>query len=267
MSSANRGWLFYKKSYFHLDEKTDKLNDKKLKIVNDELLETKFIKNDIYQKSNYGFELETIYPGLIIGAGYSHNAKESKENFQLGLFFDHTTGYPIIAGSSVKGVLRSFFKRLKNKDEKELVLEFFQEILQEIGFEEEIDKKFLETLENEIFEGVDNEGKYITTYERDIFCDAFISNRSNDNKNILGEDYITPHDNPLLEPNPNRFLKILPEVSFRFNFELHDSKMTNLKAEHKESLFLNLLVFHGVGAKTNLNYGQFKIPPHMYRTA
>jgi len=65
------------------------------------------------------FELTTIYPGLLIGAGYSHPAlKEIKKSdrdevgdFQLGFFFDHTTGLPVIPGSSVKGVLKSVFPK------------------------------------------------------------------------------------------------------------------------------------------------------------
>ena len=50
------------------------------------------------------FDLVTTYPGLLIGSGYSHEV-HGKDGLKLGFYFDHTTGLPIIPGSSVKGVL------------------------------------------------------------------------------------------------------------------------------------------------------------------
>lgn len=62
--------------------------------------------------ANCSFQLTTIYPGILIGAGYSHYAIKGEgedSDYQLGFFFDHTLGIPIIPGSSVKGVLKSVF--------------------------------------------------------------------------------------------------------------------------------------------------------------
>ena len=62
------------------------------------------------------FELKTTYPGLLTGTGYMHPCP-AENDFQMGFFFDWTTGAPIIAGSTVKGVLREPFP-LRNKDEE-----------------------------------------------------------------------------------------------------------------------------------------------------
>ena len=54
------------------------------------------------------FTLKTEYPGLLIGAGYPHDAKLD-EAIKCGFTFDYVTGIPYIPGSSLKGMLRSFF--------------------------------------------------------------------------------------------------------------------------------------------------------------
>jgi CRISPR-associated protein Cmr6 len=73
----------------------------------------------------------------------------------------------------------------------------------------------------------------------------------------LGLDYITPHkDGPLKNPTPLPFLKILPGVTVNFQFQLHDGYY--LKAKGKLELFRKILLDFGVGAKTNVGYGQFQ---------
>ena len=49
------------------------------------------------------------YPGLVTGIGLQHEINDIAEAMQLGLHFDYTSGMPVIYGSSVKGVLRSYF--------------------------------------------------------------------------------------------------------------------------------------------------------------
>ena len=168
------------------------------------------------------FTLETIYPGLLIGSGYNHpKLKDTNDDFQLGFFFDHTTGLPIISGSSIKGMLRSVCE--KN--------DFMQEVY---GKEIPID----------VFE----EGKI-------IFHDAFIISTKNENNKIFGADYITSHfsseENGMFkEPNPIKFLKILSGVTFKFQFE-------SINDEYLD-IFKQIILDFGLGAKTNVGYGKFQ---------
>lgn len=53
-------------------------------------------------------KLQTTYPGLLVGVGYNHQVSNT-EAINAGFSFDHTTGLPLLPGSSVKGVLRSAF--------------------------------------------------------------------------------------------------------------------------------------------------------------
>ncbi len=272
MSSANTGWIFYKDMYryLYIDETRPQTiceHKEHLQYCNNEILKTKCLAYH-YLKFEYNFQLKTIYPGLVIGAGYSHNAIKCDENFDFGFYFDHTTGMPIIPGSSVKGVLRSILKRLKDEDQQEILVIFFKDIFRvcRINLLSDMDTKEavikLQQIENCIFEGVDTEGKSISMYERDKFFDAVIIGGDEDEL-IFTDDFITPHQpNLLREPTPNRMLKVRPDVTFEFSFELYDTKLdadSILTAAQKRLLFLELLQFSGIGAKTNVGYGQFAI--------
>jgi len=244
MSSANCGWLFYKKPFLKKEE-----NDLKyeLKSANKKLLKSKYFKYTYPTATHNNIKLKTTYPGLVIGTGYMHSLKNQEENFDFGFYFDHTTGMPVIPGSTVKGVLRSLFgqnKKERYKTQKEcLIIEFVGD-----------DNLDVEALFNEIFEGVDNNGDSIPMHKRDKFFDAYIS-KADEDRLIFADDAITPHEDPLKDPVPNRMLKVRAGVEFTFVFELHDGI---LDADKKEELFLQLLQFNGVGAKTNVGYGQFE---------
>ena len=166
-------------------------------------------------------ELTTIYPGLLVGSGYNHpKLPENKDDFQLGFFFDHTTGLPIISGSSIKGLLRSVCEKK----------EFMQDV-------------YGKTIDIKIFE--DNQT---------IFYDAFILSTKNKQNKIFGSDYITSHfsndDNGMFkEPNPVKFLKVLPDVTFKFQFKAEEEIV---------SLFKKIILDFGLGAKTNVGYGKFQ---------
>ena len=101
------------------------------------------------------FELEVIYPGLITGVGIQHEAGVEGE-FKLGLHLDYTTGLPLIYGSSVKGVLRSYFKEVYNGADADVII-------------------------NDIFEGVASDGNPKSIYARDIFYDAVVTAANRDN--------------------------------------------------------------------------------------
>ncbi len=215
------------------------------------------------------FSLKTTYPGLLLGSGYVHETGSEGE-FKLGFYFDHTTGLPLIPGSSIKGILRSAFKQVVF-------------VGQLVG----INKEEVNALELEIFEGVDvlktksedlNEKhrknwKYLNPYKRDIFYDAIpiksmhppIVNQHEGR--LLDEDYITPHINrenpklsPFSDPTPLLFLKILPDVVFKFRFSLQNGHVFKEQgAFQKKELFEAILLWLGTGAKTHVGYGQWDI--------
>jgi CRISPR-associated protein Cmr6 len=217
-------------------------------------------------KNQHQFQLTTSYPGLLIGSGYIHEVggKEIESELKLGFYFDHTTGIPMIPGSSVKGLLRSAFAKATEKfkigDEKVKASKYVRELLKEITKEEWSLEKIYK-LEKSIFEGENS----TSTYNRDIFFDAYPISSGNDNGKFLANDYITPHDDPLKNPTPLQFLKVLPNVQFQFNFKLTDN---GLNAELKRDLIKHILLDLGIGAKTNVGYGQFDPDPpiNIYNT-
>ena len=216
------------------------------------------------------FELEVIYPGLVTGIGINHEAKIEGE-FKLGVHFDWTYGMPVIYGSSVKGVLRS---ALIAKTEKGKIVEYDDYFLKQ-ATGKEWSQEEMEILVNDIFNGksfvkeVENDGKKIreyqnkSIYERDIFFDAVVKTPDKKGR-ILCSDSITPHgENPLKNPTPLTFLKIAPGCTIEFRFKLTDSDFggdKKLTAAQKKTLFEDILKTVGIGAKTNVGYGQLKDP-------
>lgn len=185
---------------------------------------------------DHRFKLQVCYPGLVTGVGINHEAKLEGE-FKLGMHFDWTWGMPVIYGSSVKGVLRSWFA------------EFYKN-------EYEGDDYLISKLIDDIFEG----GKK-SIYQRDIFFDAVIVNANNQHK-ILAPDSITPHgENPLKNPIPITFMKIAPGCKIEFRFRLCDTEIDGVKfgAKDKLELFKKILTTVGIGAKTNVGYGQLSV--------
>ena len=230
------------------------------------------------------FKLTTAGQGLLLGIGNEHgtgaeykvnNKKKETHEFKMGFQFDHSTGIPVITGHTLKGRLRSFFPiAYKNKQKKDAILERLMADLKSC-----LDKDFYEKdiiiLQNAIFEGKLENGENIKALKRDDFLGAFPS-RSNhksfsykipdQNKRetkvpvergtFLFDDTLAYHKHPLQDPNPIRFLKILPDVEIKFQFKLFESG--GLKANEKEKLFEYLLQKYGIGAKTASGYGQFK---------
>ena len=294
----NAGWLFYRNYYDwlekpggerylqHFDDTGKLAKDKDVLFKEESRALTDFGfetgLNDFFPVGNQHFELETTYPGLLVGSGYSHQTgamgkfkrvalgnKESKQHdqtgatgeFKLGFFFDHCTGLPVIPGSSVKGLLRSAFpNREKQETVQQAKTAFVQSLLTQIR--PELVDLPIDQLEELLFSGKTESGDYLPMYEHDVFLDAHIIGTRNEGKRIFGEDYLTPHPNPLKNPIPVRFLKILPKVRFRFNFNLQPSTLTGLTlyAADKEHLFRIILEQLGIGAKTNVGYGQFFAP-------
>jgi CRISPR-associated protein Cmr6 len=269
-TTTNASFIYYRHGDFG-----KYLNDKDIKEIlglTDNSLDTAKICGTLYL--NYfsvpnavSFSLKTTYPGLIIGSGYNHPAvedikgKKDEENpdFQLGFYFDHTTGMPVIPGSTVKGILKAVFPKPKEDEDKAKDEAIKKEKINYLNglFEKEI--KTDVRINHKNWELIFEKGNF--------FYDAYISGIPSDGK-IFAEDYITPHhpeDKKMgifKNPIPLRFLKIAPGVSFTFQFRLKDTVFKNtdsgeqtLTAEQKEKLFKKIILDFGIGAKRNVGYG------------
>lgn len=264
----NNNYLFYRKYY-------EASNADGIKALNKEICKSPIteINENIYNNSSV-FELNTIYPGLLIGSGYGHDyksddEKQKSEAFKIGFFFDYTTGMPVIPGSSVKGMLRSCFPQesVKTKELssefKNIRTQFIKEVIKEqLKISCNVD---INALEDEIFHGLKN-GNSIPIYKRDIFFDAVPVRIINSKNQLFDNDYITPHvkkdksyqESMLKNPEPIKFLKVSSNVVYRFEFLLHNSQVCcEITKEKKLQLFKYLLLTIGIGAKTNVGYGQF----------
>ena len=241
MSNSNLGWLFYKDYYTAVEDWTDpKASEKAISKKVDDLISIEISKQDPIILGNTHFKATTTYPGLLLGSGNAHELPSVEGQAILGFHFDYTSGLPVVQGSSIKGVLRSAFRHP----------EYIEEL---IGSDALASPEHIKALEAEIFEN------------GDVFFDAQIISSGK----ILGDDYITPHKNTkkkkfengelvpdeLCDPNPLRFIKVLPNVTFVFDFELNDEV---LNREQKSKLFQDILRDLGLGAKTNVGYGKFK---------
>ncbi|WP_066506973.1 type III-B CRISPR module RAMP protein Cmr6 [Abyssisolibacter fermentans] len=261
----NLGYIFYKE-YFNQN-----FNEDIFTIINNYKLmnyKLNFQESDELIKglTKQEFILKTKYPGLIMGSGYSHGLKED-DAFKLGFYFDYTSGLPVIPASTIKGTVRSIFKKLRyNRDDvpeemieykenmRENALEYFKDIL--VG--KEVNYDILKEIEYEIFEGKDYDKENDKYYNkpicsRDIFFDATLNLKENNNKIILADDYITPHKSPIKNPIPIKFLKIKPDVFFKFRFNLKKGKYLN--KNDKKELIQRIIMDFGIGAKTSVGYG------------
>ena len=209
-------------------------------------------KNSLVNKS---FELQIAYPGLVTGVGINHEAKIEGE-FKLGVHFEWTHGMPVVYGSSVKGVLRNAFVEIQKKGK---IIEYEDDFLNEVT-KREWGQEEIKILFDAIFEGKDSKGKNLSIYDRDIFFDAVIVKPDKKGR-ILCSDSITPHTaGPLKNPTPITFLKIAPGCKLEFRFKLVDTIIADRKftKDEKLALFKEILTTVGVGAKTNVGYGQLK---------
>ena len=221
--------------------------------------------NDLEYKSYFEMpgcqkiEAKTVYPGLLIGTGYSHPALEdikdpdpnkNQGDYQLGFYFDHTTGMPVIPGASVKGKLKSVFPKekdlpdvVKNKKKqiKNWILEYAKGEITELQAD-----AILNNWEDVFFGG------------KQIFFDAYVTKVEDF---LYNDDYITPHRSKgrFKNPTPIRFLKIASGVTFNFQFRLKESNTDKytFKIENKLDVFTRIIRNYGMGAKTNTGYGYF----------
>ena len=327
---ANTSYLFYKEYY--ANRPVDKLklewedvgneknksnkqffSSKNKAIFNQTIVPVITISSTTGGNKDLSVLLKTVYPGLLYGSGLSHETGAVGE-LKIGFQLDFTTGMPVLMGSGVKGVLRSYFpnftsarnnalipdlttgtgkltdEELKKKRE-ELTLKinlalYIAKLLKFIPQQdydnylnnsaepkvEEICRE-IHLLELNLFEGVNLEKSnlengevvYNSIYKRDIFHEA-VPVESASSK-VFGIDAITPHvkDNMPYEkamtksPIPLPFLKILPGVVYKFQFDFKMTVVLNkeITANQKVSLAKELILTFGIGAKTNVGYGRF----------
>lgn len=276
MSNSNTGFMFHK-AYFSGYEWPSSQKDQRAFFeghgrVNSQITDRKLGKADIIPNPDAPQTLSmwTTYPGLIIGSGYPHGTGGEGE-FKIGFHFEYASGMPVLPGSSIKGILRSAFPDWKR--DKTTAPEIKQNKARLIWFllkgEEkeiltDIEENFITELEELIFEGKHNNER-MSIYNCDTFFDAVVV-KGDDDRAIFGKDFITPHkhkSNPLLDPfsnpNPLMFLKVLPYVKWEFRFRLKDSVLSDgqtIDVAAKLSLFEKILSVLGIGAKTNVGYGQ-----------
>jgi CRISPR-associated protein Cmr6 len=196
-------------------------------------------------------DFQVQYPGLVTGVGIQHSAGADGE-FKLGMHFDYTYGLPVIYGSSVKGVLKSYFKECYTGDK-------------------DVDCLIADIFENQSYKNNDKakQSKYWNAFFDAIIIEANSKNR------IIDEDIIAPHGdyaeantfvipNQLVNPVPIKFLKISSGVKLRFRFKLSPiMREGNVIMGVDEILknFIEILETFGIGAKTNVGYGQLKYIP------
>lgn len=201
-----------------------------------------------------------LYPGVLLGLGSPHElAKDyggTDDDIKTGFTMDYVTGLPIIPGTTVKGTLRSVFKKPERKDYKNDAVwderlsaygerqEYLKDIMKEIAGTGDVD---IADLEQELF-----------VNGRDIFPDAYPV-KADEKERLYGIDFITPHKDPISNPNLIRILKVMPGVQYLFRFRLSSSEnFSFLTADVKEKLYSRILEDFGIGAKTNVGFGMLQ---------
>jgi CRISPR type III-B/RAMP module RAMP protein Cmr6 len=120
-------------------------------------------------------------------------------------------------------------------------------------YKQNITAETLETLDKEIF-GEQEDGGSV------IFYDAFIQPNFSQSIHFLTNDFLTPHRNPLKNPIPLMFLKILPNIAFQFDFNFSNYSPNGvMPSEDLREMFKQIILTLGLGAKTNVGYGQFSL--------
>lgn len=263
----NLNYLFYRKYFDHLsDDKKESPLDINKAIFN---ATTKEVEKEFDFTQN--FYMKTTYPGLLVGIGNPHDAtgisenevkKLEKEAVKIGFTLDYVTGLPVIPGSTVKGILRSAFSQYP-----EYVLEKLQDVTGDSTWTR-MSEDVLKKIENNIF---GNNGE-TDIAAQDTFFDACPVKAGVENK-ILGEDFVTSHRgrgnrrelDGLVQPNPVRMIRVLPDVVFEFRFICQTTKVDeySLDWKIKKALFSGILEDLGVGAKTNVGYGNMIVLKNM----
>ncbi len=238
----NQQYLFNVKYYENLTNSSVSTGYEE---INRQLIEAVFEPGtEEMELCNQTLAFKVLYPGLLVGTGYNHEAGavsgNNNDEIKTGFSLDYVSGLPFIPGSTVKGVLRSAFHNHTA---------FIADLLS-------CNEKIVAELELAVFE-----------HGKDVFLDSFPVKGDKDGK-LLGFEYITPHkaNDPrydgLTGINPIRMLKIRSGVTILFRFLLGEtvveleSRQYKISATTKLALFGYLLENYGIGAKTNTGVGR-----------
>ena len=276
--------------YYYLRQRFENyyFNPPMLKQMDKEFFDVSIIKETENEKNELEEDLglkkiylSVAHPGLLIGTGTkmvfteektkeannkkynNRNKEEEKEdNYKLGINFDYTSGLPYISGSSIKGVLRSFFPNVNEKIEENREISRVKAGIINLFLDKNYSLDELEMITGAIFEGFKGynekgEKEFLPIYQRDKFIEGRIIVDSK--SNILERDYLTSHKKILKDPNPLELIKIPPQSKIEIFLQLHDTNVEGISitADEKLDLFKNILYLSGLGAKTNTGYGHF----------
>lgn len=270
--------------YYYLRQRFENyyFNPPMLKQMDKEFFDVSIIKETENEKNELEEDLglkkiylSVAHPGLLIGTGtnmvfteetFSKKDKSSKkdkeDNYKLGINFDYTSGLPYIPGSSVKGVLRSFFPNINEKIKENKEISKVKAGIINLFLDKNYSLDELEIITEAIFEGFKGynekgEKEFLPMYQRDKFIEGRII--VNSKSNILERDYLTPHKDILGNPNPLELIKIPPQTKMEIYLQLHDTNVEGISitSDEKLDLFKNILYLSGLGAKTNTGYGHF----------
>lgn len=203
----------------------------------------------------------TLKTALITGLGEAHPSETS-------IVLDHTLGIPYFPASGIKGMVRfSHSKQLVLDEAGNFLDTFVKEIKRENNSSELIlDEKNIGT-HIPLFFGGDLEkrdGKSQDTYRGSIiFLDAYPVSVPEIKTDIINPHYSNYYDDKneppgdYQDPVPVKFLTIAPETQFIFRFIL-DPESTRHKDQFLKAI-KDALENEGIGAKTAIGYGRFKI--------
>lgn len=264
--------------YYYLKQRFESyyFNKEMLKEMDRNFFDVSVIKDE-EDELEANLNLQKIYfsvahPGLLIGTGTTieftpiqdkEGKKESVglDNYKIGINFDYTTGLPYIPGSSIKGVLRSFFPNIdETVDEREDISEAKTEIIN-IILNKDFSVQELKKIAMSIFEGVKTTSseEFLPINKRDKFIEGKVLVLNKNRMAVIDKDYLAPHKDILKDPVPLEMLKIVPETKLELVFQLNNTEIDGLKLskEEKLNLFKEILFLSGLGAKTNTGYGHF----------
>lgn len=250
-------WVDYYSALYEADALTVEGVDTKNRELTERVWEDGQCEIPLQKQS---FCLKVLYPGLLMGLGYSHKSGKKESDAMeigLGINLDYVTGLPYVPGSTVKGILRGAFIR-----NEAYVAEHLSQVT---GREFSVPEIW--ELERAVFgkqHPQDERAIALETAARaDCFLDAYPV-RTGAEGRLLGLENITPHcaDDPvyqgLTNPTILTLLKVMPGVVFQFRFLLTDTGLSGgvtVTAEQKLELFQNLLKELGVGARSNVGFG------------
>lgn len=246
LQSKNMNYIFnveYFKDIALLNTDEEELQER-LKETNGEIINFSFSREEPlaacrelegYQE----FSLYTLYPGLLVGTGNLHGVAVAGA-LKNGFSFDYVTGLPYIPGSSLKGMLRSYFPGEAGETE---VDKEYESLIKGLLGQDELD---VQDLKEHLFDN------------SDVFLGAFPV-PVDKGETLLEMEYITSHKEKFKNPNPVSMIKVKPAVEFCFSFVFSDYEKNGVKvsAKEKADLCRELILLMGIGAKTNTGFGKF----------